>query len=195
MAKEKFMAKIKGTVGNVGKGKFSYFVVLDEKDGYYFNTKFEPKCGKGDVVGIEYIEKGSNRGNVQKIVVLEANSSGYSEAPAASGKDYPAATGGNRQDSIVWQSSRKDALVAVGIMLQQEAYMLKGKPDAKRIQIDGLIDEITVRYFADASDPMKSKAYTLNAEVTEDVPDEEPEESEAGGADEWETGKGDEWEN
>ena len=48
------MSKIKGTVARCGKGKYSYFIVLDEKDGFYFNTKYEPMCGVGDVVGIEY---------------------------------------------------------------------------------------------------------------------------------------------
>ena len=192
------MSKIKGTISGCGKGKFSYFITLEEKEGYYFNTKFEPKCGKGDVVGIEYESKADNRGNVQRIEVLEKNSSGYEDTSKKADSGYASnsgssksAGGGDRQDSIVWQSSRKDALVAAGLILQVEAYALKGKTDEKRVQLDGLIDEITARYFADASDPRKSVAYTTNAEIEADAATDEDAPPEAGGekSDEW----GDEW--
>lgn len=192
------MSKCKGTVSGCGKGKFSYFITLQEKEGYYFNTKFEPKCGKGDVVGIEYESKADNRGNIKRVEVLEKNSNGYEDTSKKADSGFSAlpgssksAGGGDRQDSIVWQSSRKDALVAAGLILQVEAYALKGKPDEKRVQLDGLIDEITARYFADATDPRKSAAYTTNAEIEADSDSSEGEaetETEEK-ADEW----GDEW--
>ena len=73
------MAKVKGTVTRAGKGKFSYFVQLDGND-FYYNTKFEPPCGEGDVVGIEFEQKGPSRGNIKKIKVLTDNSGGYSSS-------------------------------------------------------------------------------------------------------------------
>ena len=159
--------RVKGTVTKVGKGKFSYFIVLDD-NGFYWNTKFEPKCGEGDVVGIEGTRKNEQRGQISKVKVLESNSSGYpGDAPAApKSGGYASPAGGNRQDSIMWQSSRKDALVLAEILLSNEAFAAKGKPDAKRLQIEALVDEVTVRFFKDASDPTKCAAYTdlANAE-------------------------------
>ncbi len=181
------MSKVKGTVTKQGKSKFSYYVMIDTKDGFYFNTRYEPKCGEGDVVGIEYESKGENRGNVKKITILEDNGGpkGVPKSEWNEGGSKTGGGGGNRQDSIVFQSSRKDALVLVGILLGAEAYATKGKADAKRVQIEGLLDELTAKFFADASDPRKSKVLTDNAELEED----------SGGGDEWGGDKddGDEW--
>jgi len=174
------VSKVKGTVTKCDKGKFSYFVMLDTKEGFYFNTKYEPKCGEGDVVGIEYEQKANNRGNVKRIEVLEKNSDGYkpsSNSDAGGGGGSSAQTGGGRQDSIVWQSSRKDALVLAGLLVTEKGIKLppESKPDARRTVIEELIDEVTCKFFADASDPRNSGAFITNAEVEEDTPPEEQE--------------------
>ena len=185
------MSKVKGTVTGCGKGTYSYFITLKEREGFYFNTKYEPKCGKGDVVGIEYEKKADNRGNVKRVEVIEKNSSGYEDTTG--GGSGSGAGGGNRQDSIVWQSSRKDALVLAGILLSNEAFAVKGKADAKRTQIEELVNEITAGYFEAASDPKASNAYKTNASIKEDTPedDDAPEEKKEG--DEWDSG--DEWDD
>jgi hypothetical protein len=176
------VSKVKGTVDGCGKGKYSYFITLDSKEGFYFNTKYEPKCGKGDVVGIEYEQKAENRGNVKRVEVLEKNSSGYedtssnsSDSSGGSSGSSGGAGGGGRQDSIVWQSSRKDALVLVGLLVSNDGIKLPAasKPDARRTIIEELIDEVTCKFFADASDPRKSKAFTTNAEIEADSDDGE----------------------
>ena len=172
------MAKVKGTVTGVGKGKYSHFVLIDTKDGYYFNTKFEPKCGEGDVVGIEYDDKGE-RGNITKLKVLEKNSSGYQPSNSGGGSQ-----GGSRQDSIVWQSSRKDALVLIGMLLDAAAIKLPSKSDAKRVVIEELVDEATATYFNAATDPRNCKAFTSNTEVEEDAKEEEDEPEDEWGGDE-----------
>lgn len=179
------MSKCKGTVTAQGKSQYSFYVQLDTKDGFYFNTKFEPKSGIGDVVGIEYEAKGDKRGNVQKITILEDNGGPKGVQKKASGSGYKAEPG--RQDSIVFQSSRKDALMLVGILLNVEAFALKGKPDARRVQLEELLDEVTARFFKDASAPLKSAVLTANAEIEED----------AGESDEWDNSKddGDEWDD
>ncbi len=166
------MSKCKGTVKSQGKGKFSFYVTLEENDGFYFNTKFEPKCGVGDVVGIEYEPKGDKRGNVKRIEILTDNGGpkGVQKKEEEWGKSGGAGGGGgNRQDSIVFQSSRKDALVLVGVLLSNEAFATKGKPDAKRVQIEELVDEVTARFFNDATDPRKSAVLTANAEIDADA--------------------------
>jgi len=179
------MSKAKGTVSGCGKGKFSYFITLNEREGFYFNTKYEPKCGKGDVVGIEFEQKGDSRGNVKKVVILEKNSNGYEDTSGkfsggGSGGSSGGGTGGSdRQDSIVFQSSRKDALVAAGLLIQTETVKIP-KGDKGRIVIEALIDEITVRFFKDASDPKASEAYSTYTEIEEDAKEPEP------SGDEWE---------
>ena len=183
------MSKAKGTVSGCGKGKYSYFITLNEREGFYFNTKYEPKCGKGDVVGIDYEQKGDSRGNVKKVVVLEKNSNGYEDTSGkfsggggSGGSSGGGTGGGDRQDSIVFQSSRKDALVAAGLLIQTETVKIP-KGDKGRIVIEALIDEITVRFFKDASDPKASEAYSTYTEIEEDA--KEPEPSGDSGA-EWE---------
>lgn len=183
------MSKIKGTVANVGKGKFSYFIMLEEKSEFYFNTKFEPKCGLGDTVGIEFEQKAANRGNVKKVTLLTDSGSakGVADYDSSSTSD----TGGvpvKRQDSIVFQNSRTAAIRTLKILLVEEAFATKGKPDEKRIQIEALIDELTARYFNAAINPRESSVLKENAEIEQDGDDGEasawPEESAASG--EWE---------
>ena len=185
------MAKIKGTVSNTGEGKFSKFIMLEERDGFYFNTKFEPKCGKGDVVGIEYEQKGDTRGNIKKIVVLEDNggaaassSDSWDDTPAPSKGATPASN--NRQDSIVWQSARKCAVPFVAALLAAEAFKPTGKADAKRTQIENLLDEVTYRFFTAAADPRNSEAFKTNTKIDEDAAEPEEDDAKDGDWDEWE---------
>ena len=162
------MSRCKGTVTSVGKGKFSFFILLDSKDGHYFNTKFEPKCGIGDVVGIEYEPKGDKRGNVQKVQILEDSGSpkGVQERASSGGG---AKGGPNVQDSIVFQSSRKDALVFLGMLIAADAVKFKGKADALRLQMTETLDEITAAFFKDAAAPRKSSALTTAEELSDDA--------------------------
>ena len=194
------MSKIKGTVTSTGKGKFSFFVCVDSKDGFFFNTKFDPKCGKGDVVGIEYTQKDEKRGNISKLVVLEKNSSESAagdnwddDAPkATTPAAYKAPEGGNRQDSIVWQHSQEMGLIAAGLLLANGGFAVKGKADAARAQILALANELSYGYFQDALDPRKSAAFKESAQIEEDAKEpvaEDATEAEDGGdwaASEWE---------
>ena len=131
------MSKIKGTVTGVGKSQYSYFVRLDGNP-FYYNTKYEPKCGEGDVVGIEFEQKGDARGNIKKLTVLEKNSDGY-KGDAGGGKSAGSArsapAGGDRQDSIVWQHSQEMALRLSTLILANGGYAVKRKTDEKRLQV------------------------------------------------------------
>ncbi len=189
------MARKKGTVTKAGQGKFSYFLQLDGND-FYYNTKFEPKCGEGDVVGIEYEPKGDSRGQIKNVKILEDNSGGYKKANSEqSSGDWKgdssgggkAAGGGDRQDSIIWQHSQEMAIHFADVLLEKEAFAIKGKPDEKRIQITGLVDELTTKFFNDASDPRKSEAFTTNSEIDEDASGSEEED------DEWSDAESEEW--
>lgn len=186
------MARKKGTVSRVGKGQYSFYIQLDDND-FYFNTKFQPPCGVGDVVGITFTKKDDKRGNISNVKVFEKNSVGY-EASASGGSRSGGGGSDARQDSIVYQSSRKDALVYVSLLLGAEAFPLKGKPDAKRTQIEELIDETIAQFFKDATEPKKALAALAGETETDD--DDFSEQSDEK-KDEWddEDEKDDTWED
>ncbi len=166
------MAKRKGTVSKIGKSKYSYFIQLDG-DGHYFNTKYDPKCGVGDVVGVEFEPKGEQRSQIKKVVTLDdkGGPKGYQD----SGGGYGGGGGGgsykndNRQESIIFQSSRKDALVLVGLLLDHETVKVP-KGDPGRVVIEELVDEVTARFIKDASNP--SEAFK-NAKAAEKDADDD----------------------
>lgn len=178
--------KRKGKVSKIGKSQYSYYIMLDG-DNFYFNTKYEPKCGVGDTVGIEFDKKGDNRGQIKKVVTLEdaggpkgvQNSGGGGRS--SGGRSY----GGNdddRQASIIYQSSRKDALVLAELILSNGGIKLPKGEDAARTVIEELVDEITVRFVKDATDP--AKACKSAKEAEEDSSDDWDDSSNDDG-DEW----------
>lgn len=186
------MAKKKGTVSKAAKGKFGYFLMLDGND-FYYNTKFKPKCGEGDIVGIEFTPKGDTRGQIQSVKVLEDNSGGYdksnSESGGGSSSSGGGGSGGGRQDSIVWQSCQKVASWLLPVLIEQGAVISKGKPDEKLTQIMGQYDALTYRLFVEASDPRNGAAFKENA----DISDESGEDSEEEASDDDDWDDDDEW--
>lgn len=197
------MARIKGTVTKAGKSQYSYYVMLDGAD-FYYNTKFKPKCGEGDVVGIEFTKKAANRGQISKLKVLENNSGGYDASNSERGNsgsggprpNYRAssAEGGDRQDSIIWQHSQEMALSAADLLIQAGGFVPKGKDaETKKLDVLTLVDELTVRYFEDASNPKQSKAYkeTKGVEADAGDPDDWDSPSNEASDDDWDDS--DEW--
>ncbi len=191
------MSKKKGTVTAAAESKFGFFVQLQETDDYYYNTKFEPPCGVGDVVGIEFQDKGKGRGNVQKIKVLEKNSQGFEKQEKRGGGKRGGGGGGfndpARQDSIIFQSSRKDALVFVDLLLRNEAFAIKGKADDRALQISEVITQVTAKFFADASDPRNSDVLKGAEDVAKEGDEREGDGEEPAGDEEWD-GE-DEWDD
>lgn len=194
--------KIKGTVENCGKGKFSYFVRL-ENDPVYYNTKYEPKCGPGDVVGIEFESKGPNRAQIRKIKMFEdnggASKTNYApkSAPSSSGGYSSAPANTDRQDSIVWQHSQEIAIRVVSALLDANALPLPAKGNEQYDAVLGAIDSLTNRYFHDAIDPRKSKVFV--EKKAEEQPKKEKEDQnwdDEEGEDDWgssEGGESDGW--
>ena len=69
----------------------------------------------------------------------------------------------------MWQHSQEMALRLSTLILANGGYAVKGKTDDKRLQVEGLVDELTARLFNDALDPRKSAAFTSAAEIDEDA--------------------------
>lgn len=175
------MAKVRGVVFRAGKSKFGYYVKLDGNE-TFFNTKYEPKCEQGDEVGIEYVQKGRSC-NISKLVVL--SKAGRREQ-GGNGNPAPA----DRNDSIVWQSSRKDAIAAADLLLRNGAVKLPKTEDGRAAIIAGLVDKLTYVYFNDAVDPRNSSTFKNEAGVQEDA--EEPKEEWGGEGEAEESPWGDE---
>ena len=157
------MSRTRGIVAKTGKGQYSYYITLDGDERYY-NTKFEPKCNPGDDVGIEFEDKGPRRANIKKVVVLQA---GARPAPApSSGSGYSAPAGGDRQASIIWQHSQEIAVRLVTAMLQSGALSLP-KTDPETVLL-AKYDELTVRAYNDAADPLNSDTYKAAQAAADD---------------------------
>lgn len=164
------MAKVKGTVFRAGQSKFGFYVKLDGDEAFY-NSKYEPKCSEGDVVGIEFVAKGKSK-NITKLVVLEKGS-GASKA-SSGGKSTG---GGDRQDSIVWQHSQEIAARLTSILVANGAVELPAKgADKRSTAIVGTFDALTYVLFTAAIDPRESAVYKAEAGVAEDAEEEKEDE-------------------
>jgi len=193
------MARVKGTLTKVGKGKFGFFLMLQEREGFYFNTKYEPKAGVGDVVGIEFTPKGDTRGNVTKVKLLE-DKGGPKGAQHNEQRDGGSGGGGGggRSDSIVWQHSQEMAVRYVDVLLSNGAVKLPKDVTARQTVISALADEATYRFFVDANDPKASKTFKDEAGVASDSGKEESKGDDFDGddksddGDDWDSGSDDE---
>ena len=155
-------SKRKGTVSKIGKSKYSFFVQLDG-DGFYFNTKFDPKAGVGDVVGITYDQKAENRGQVKDIKLLEDNGGpkGYQDDGGSSYSGGSSNSGGGggggnaRTESIVYQACLKGVPAIVQLLVDNGGVKLppESKPDARRIVLEELTDELLAKYTNRALNP------------------------------------------
>ena len=170
------MSKAKGTVKLVGKGKFSSFVMLEDRDGFYFNTKFDPKCGIGDVVGIEFEQKGDTRGNIKRLVVITDNGApkGVQESAAPSGGGG-AGRGADQRPSIVWQHSQEMAILFVSTLVSSESIKLPAAAKREDFLL-GLVDSYTEDFNAEA---LAAKLLSGDDEPVAETP--------AGPQDEWST--------
>lgn len=187
------MAKIKGIVARVGDGKFSKYIMLEGKDGFYFNTKFNPTVGVGDEVGITYTPKGDTRGNISDVKMLKDSGSpkGVQEEARSTGGGG-GESGGARQDSIIWQHSQEMAIAYVGLLFETDALKIPAKQ--KEAVVSAAVDDATVRFFKDASNPKKSEAFKSAADVDEDMSEEAQAEKDDDDDGEWSDDES-EWEN
>lgn len=184
------MAITTGIVEKAAKGQYGFFVVLRERPGFYFNTKFEPNCKSGDEVKIEFEQKGDKRANVKRLKVTKAGA-----APASTG-GYGGATG-DRQDSIVWQSAQERAVRLTEVLLTNGAVKLPAGEEARETIIMEKFDSLTYRLYEAGIDPRNSDVFKSAQGVASDMSDapsddgwgEEPSASNGESGGDW----GDDW--
>lgn len=131
----------------------------------WFNFGFDnPKISKGDNVSFEANKDTYGMVGDASSVVVNDNSG---SAAASVGGTVAYKPDNNRQNSIVYQSSRKDAINVVGILLENEAIVLPAKKDKMDV-ILALVDTITEEYAVAAISPeIKDKEV-----IVEEVEDE-----------------------
>lgn len=157
-----YVKKVNTKEGTGKRGKWVlYSGIIEQDDGAesgWVSFGFEkPPFSEGSYISIE-VEK-TERG-------LNYVSGTYkaldppSRPAAASNKESDAATPAtksgyvDRQESIVYQSSRKDALTLVGLLLEHDALPISASTakagQAKRFEeLSAYVDKITVQYFHD----------------------------------------------
>lgn len=152
-------SKVKGKVSKILKSKFGYAIMLDDSK-FYYNTNYDPKVGEGDVVGIMFERKGDNRGNIKKVKLL---TDGGSPKGFQGGNRGGGGGGGSsnndpaRQQSIVYQSVLKTVPGLAALIIEHGGIKIpKTKPDAARIVIEELIDELAIKYTKIALDPREA---------------------------------------
>lgn len=138
-----------------GTGKRGQWTVYKGKiQGKWYSFGFiKPPVAKGDY-GSFVIEEENGYQVIKSAAKIAPPAT---PAAAAKGASTPQASRtGDRNDSIVYQSSRKDALVLVGLLISQNALPVseaKTKAGtAKRYEeIMALVDKLTVQYFYDVN--------------------------------------------
>lgn len=111
---------------------------------------YTPDCSEGDTISFEYEEKPKGDRVFKNIktgtvsVVGAATATTAVPKPASTGHSYAA-----RDVSIQYQSSRKDALQVLPILLEAGAVSLPTKKDAKYDAALAILEELTNRFYVD----------------------------------------------
>lgn len=115
----------------------------------------KPDAARGDWVKLEVYK---NQGGYDTADSVEKAQPPVKQASAAvgTGNRAPAKSGGyvDRNDSIVYQSSRKDAIAVLGLLIEQNALPISGAKTAAGVakrfdEIKALVDKLTVEFYYD----------------------------------------------
>lgn len=153
----------KSGTGSTGRPYTLYSLKLQDKDGEmlagYYQCGFDaPPCKDGDYIKLDATPKGDNWEVVKGSIKVSKNPPAKPAAPAQE-KSAGKSEGYNspdRQNSIVYQSSRKDAVETVALLLEHGALKLvkadtKAGAASRFDLITAAIDKVTVAYFNDVT--------------------------------------------
>lgn len=112
-----------------------------------------------------------------KGAAVEVKAGGAPNKPANESGNSFSGGGGDRQASIIYQSSRKDALHLVEILLSSDALPITGAKtkagEAKRFdEIQAIVDKLTVRFYHDV-DTLRLLEAVEDAGIGEEAEEEE----------------------
>lgn len=139
------MASVEGKVSKVlvknFDGKMFYSFFLEGVDGLFTNGPKPLTIDKGDYVEVSYNDDNKGR---HSVINYSKKAPPAAAKPATSGSGSSWG-GSDRDDSISWQSSRKDAVIAAQALVELGAVDLGKKVSAKKDIFLDLVDELTVR--------------------------------------------------
>lgn|SRR5690606_15170114 len=141
---------MQGTVNKVStNGKAWNAMVGDTWYGFGFN---KPEFQEGQVIEFEFEQRGKFK-NIRPDTVRILGSTSGSSSPAASGS--PKNSYDDRNISIAYQSSRKDALQLVQILVESQAVPLPTKKAEQADAILALVEHYTAHFFLKLEDVVK----------------------------------------
>lgn len=147
--------KLNSKTGTSKRGKWELFsMIMENEDGSesgWISLGFDkPSFGEGQYAEYttEATPKGLNLTSFTKKEKPQAASPSY-QAPAQSQSNHVSV-----QDSIVYQSSRKDAIALIALLLEHDGLPMSASAakagQAKRFEeITAMVDKITVQYVRD----------------------------------------------
>lgn len=143
------MATVKGKVWKVyqkqWKNKTLYTIKIDGNDTYYRCGEKDPGNIAGKVVEFEAGEDTGSGAQVKgKVTIVDSSTSGKSSGGGGGGGYDP-----QKDNRIQYQSSRKDALEMVKILLDKGGVKLPSKTADIAEVIEGLVDHYTAQFFED----------------------------------------------
>lgn len=142
------MAQYQGKVSKVFTSRFGGSFGLEGQYNLYFNTK---NALPADVVeGVTVSFEATPGRNGKSVYVTDASLKVIAQAPPASAAGPAPQTFAQRDNSIQYQSSRKDALVMVGLLAAAGCLYNDNTPKAKLAGIiEDAVDRFTAVYFED----------------------------------------------
>ncbi len=140
--------KVSGELKVVKKNDFGFYSVKIGDTWYGTGSKNEPAgVAKGDIVEGEFeLEKGKYK-TITKSGLTKVAKQTSSSAGSTGGATNWAA----KDDSIRYQSSRKDALAFLALPGVLDAVVAKAKPADKVGIIESLVDKYTASFFEDVA--------------------------------------------
>jgi len=153
------------TETNAGKRLRSplYSVKLDTGD--WFGCGFDnPNVTKGDNITFNFKE--GQYGKEMDVNTVVKAAAGAGSSGSSAGSPAPTISGDQRQASIVYQSSRKDAIALLTVAAERELVKLpkNGGFDA----LLGMVDDLTREYALKAINPDLSEQSSVEVEVVAD---------------------------
>lgn len=140
--------------GTVNKINFNGKAYSAEVGGTWYGAGFnEPKFKEQDVIEFTVENRGKFK-NLGETVTVVGTSTGSVKPPAKASFD-------DRNVSIAYQSSRKDALVFVQTLIQTGAITLPTKKSDQADALLALVEDYTAQFYLKLEDVVKEGGVTL----------------------------------
>lgn len=152
-----------------GSGRYGPYTTYNlEIDGQWYGHGFnKPNAHEGQYVEFDVIQKGQykNAENLRAAVSTPPAASSGSKAPAS----IPV---NNRDVSIQYQSSHKDAIQVLDVLLKNDAVKLPAKQADKYDAAMALVDEITAQFYLKLESVIQDGGVSLEDAIPQPAGDE-----------------------